>query len=636
MKRSSILKLVNTIAALFVACGMALALDFNVQLRAQDGSALTDGGDAVLKYYESGWQTATSLGGGDFTISTNAANLNLKMIYAGGSQQVNSVPTGATYTFNTKVVTVELKSSTNAPLDDGMVKYYASGWKLFGTTDATGKVTKELLPIKYSFKMYYLGGSQQISNHDVGVNPLVVFQTTLVTVKLISSTNTPLNDGMVKYYASGWKLFGTTDATGMVTKELLPIKYSFKMYYMGGSQQISNHNVGVNPMVVFQTTLVTVKLISSTNTPLNDGMVKYYASGWKLFGTTDATGMVTKELLPIKYSFKMYYMGGSQQISNHNVGVNPMVVFQTTLVTVELKNCSSTGIDGAMVKYYASGWKLFGNTDLNGEVTKELLPIKYSFKVYLHGKSQQISNHDVGANPLVSYSTVTTTLIYGGTVKFYASGWKLFVQPTMEMLPGTYPFKFDNKQISLTLSGCAFGGNAYLFCTNKADGSALPNIPIARNDYGNHYVSVGTTDANGLLFTTTVPNGTWKFRASKDKSNQYKTAGPSTIIFQTAKFVVNIKKSDCTTNFEGIAVSYNDYGNHYLSMGNTDANGLASIELFPGNYKFKGYKNHTAKTGFLNLPTSGTTGTLQLETSEFKVHVKKADGSDFSGNCQIL
>ena len=691
----------------------ATAPSFTVQIRDSGGGHLSDENTAVLKYYDSGWKTATYVSDGNFAINTPESNLTIKMYYAGGSQQASNVPTNTTYTFNTTEVTVSLESSlnaplsdgmvkyyasgwktfgttdgtgevtkellpvsysfkmyymgasqqvsnqdvgttplvqfqttlttvsllssVNAPLSDGMVKYYASGWKTFGTTDGTGEVTKELLPVSYSFKMYYMGGSQQISNQNVGTNPLVQFQTTLTTVSLLSSVNAPLSDGMVKYYASGWKTFGTTDGTGEVTKELLPVSYSFKMYYMGGSQQISNQNVGTNPLVQFQTTLTTVSLLSSVNAPLSDGMVKYYASGWKTFGTTDGTGEVTKELLPVSYSFKMYYMGGSQQISNQNVGTNPLVQFQTTLVTVELKNCDDDGVDGGVVKYYASGWKSFGTTDGTGEVTKELLPVSYSFKMYLNGKSQQISNQNVGSDPTVSYTTVTVTLNYTGTIKFYASGWKTFNQPTMEMLPGTYNFKFYGTggfdfQQSIELTGCSYGGNVFAFRTLKADGSALPNIDIRRNDYGNHYVTVGSTDANGWLFTTNMPAGSWKYRANKNYTNQYITSGPALLTFQTAKYIAHVKHTD-GSDFEGIETEYNDYGSHWIDLDpqHTDANGEASIELFAGTYNFRAKKNYSVQTKSLALANPGDVGTAEFQTATYTAHVKMHDGSDFSG-----
>jgi hypothetical protein len=136
-------------------------------------------------------------------------------------------------------------------------------------------------------------------------------------------------------------------------------------------------------------------------------------------------------------------------------------------------------VANGMTKYYASGWRTFGTTDATGLVTKELLPVKYSFKMYLNGKSQQISNQNVGTNPLVSYTTVSVTLNYTGTIKYYASGWKTFPQPYLEMLPGTYTFKFYGTggfdfQQSISLTGCSYGGNVFAFRTLKADGSALP------------------------------------------------------------------------------------------------------------------------------------------------------------------
>ena len=68
-----------------------------------------------------------------------------------------------------------LQSEGISGLSGGLVKYYASGWKDFGTTDASGQCTMELLPVSYSFKMYYLGAAQQISNQNVGVDPIVNF-----------------------------------------------------------------------------------------------------------------------------------------------------------------------------------------------------------------------------------------------------------------------------------------------------------------------------------------------------------------------------------------------------------------------------------------------------------------------------
>ena len=80
----------------------------------------------------------------------------------------------------------------------------------------------------------------------------------------------------------------------------------------------------------------------------------------------------------------------------------------------------------------------------------------------------------------------------------------------------------------------------------------------------------------------------------------------------------NVKEliDDLETNFPGIKASFNDYGNHYLSMGNTNnPDGKASIELFKGTHKFKAYKDHTYDTGDLTNDYPGTEEIIVFQTS---------------------
>jgi len=64
---------------------------------------------------------------------------------------------------------VHLQDSQLQPLADGDVQYYASGWKPFGTTDATTGDTQalELLPGSYSFRLSFRGYTQQKSNINI-------------------------------------------------------------------------------------------------------------------------------------------------------------------------------------------------------------------------------------------------------------------------------------------------------------------------------------------------------------------------------------------------------------------------------------------------------------------------------------
>jgi hypothetical protein len=135
--------------------------------------------------------------------------------------------------------------------------------------------------------------------------------------------------------------------------------YNFQISWAGATQQKSQ-NVGTNPNVVFQTTLVTVKLVSSVNVQLSGG-ARYYAGSWKTFGRGTTTA--TMELLPRTYKFQVSYAGASQQI-NQNTATNPNVIFKTVQVHSDSGKCTS---------YYAGGWRTF-TQDM------QLLPGAYKFR----------------------------------------------------------------------------------------------------------------------------------------------------------------------------------------------------------------------------------------------------------------
>jgi len=181
----------------------------------------------------------------------------------------------------------------------------------------------------------------------------------MVTVTLLASNGSGRSGAVVQYYSGSWKAFGTTGSDGTAKMGLTSGTYNFQISWAGATQQKSQ-NVGTNPNVVFQTTLVTVKLVSSTNVQLS-GSAQYYAGGWKKFG--GGTTTTTMELLPLTYTFQVSYAGASQQISQ-NTATNPNVIFRTVQVHSDSGKCTS---------YYAGGWKTF-TQDM------QLLPGTYTFR----------------------------------------------------------------------------------------------------------------------------------------------------------------------------------------------------------------------------------------------------------------
>jgi hypothetical protein len=380
-----------------------------VQLQNSQGTLMPapSGDQGTVQYYSGAWR--------DFGVTVNGVatkellpnNYSFRMSYSFASKdKQQDIGANPTVVFQTVNATVQLQNSQGslmpAPLgDQGTVQYYAGAWRDFGVT-AGGAVAKELLPNTYSFRMTYAYASKD-KQQDVGVNPTVVFQTVNATVQLQNSQGGLIDQGTVQYYAGAWRDFGNTTG-GVANKELLPNNYSFRMTYAYASKD-KQQDVGVNPTVVFQTVNASVQLENSQGSlmpaPLGDqGTVQYYAGAWRGFGNTTG-GVANKELLPNNYSFRMTYEYVSLD-KTQDLSTNSTVSFSTVLCTIRVKNSQSQPVDGATASYYSGAWRQIGTT-VNGEVTKELLPVNLTFRVN-YGTQQQDKAQNLSINNIVDFS----------------------------------------------------------------------------------------------------------------------------------------------------------------------------------------------------------------------------------------
>ncbi len=280
-----------------------------------------------VTYYDNGWKDAVNNGDGTFTVITTKPTVSIRVYYEYASLQADNVNAqNNTYTFQTVNVAVQLKNSLGNLIDVGTVQYYAGAWRSFGTT-SNGVAYKELLPINYSFRMTYEYGSID-KQQNLSVDPTVVFQTVNAAVQLKNSLGNLIDQGTVQYYAGAWRSFGTT-SNGAAYKELLPINYSFRMTYEFVSKD-KQQNLNTNSVVDFNTVLCSVKVSKTSNNqppvamPINNATVKYYAGAWRNLGTTNSSGIATKELLPANLSFRATF-GNVSQDKQQDISVNSLV-----------------------------------------------------------------------------------------------------------------------------------------------------------------------------------------------------------------------------------------------------------------------------------------------------------------------
>jgi hypothetical protein len=253
------------------------------------------------------------------------ASYTFRMTFAGKSvDKTQDIAQNPLTTFNTVSAVIKLKDSDGKELQGGVVTYAAGSWLAFGTTNQEGLAAKELLPVAYQFRMSYGGKSIDLSQ-DLTTGTIVQFQTTKMTVRLLSSTGSGMGSGIVKYAAGSWLAFGTTNANGETYKELLPVQYTFRMEYEGKTidSTIDAANVHV---LAFRCVNALVTCNKSDGKPIQGAVISFAAGSWRAFGTTDANGRTTKDLLALSYTFRMQFGATSEQ-KTQDVALNPHVHF---------------------------------------------------------------------------------------------------------------------------------------------------------------------------------------------------------------------------------------------------------------------------------------------------------------------
>jgi len=418
-----------------------------------------------------------------------------------------------------------------------------------------------------------------------------------VYVKLVNSLGAKLTGGSLQYYDGSWKpAVNNNDGTFTINIALKTV--SLQMSYAYGVQTKSNVTVG-SDTVVFQTVNAQVKLQNSQGSLMDTGTVQYYAGAWRNFGTT-TSGVATMELLPINYSFSMTYAFASNNKAQ-DLSTNPIVVFQTTNTSVQLKNSQGNLMDTGTVQYYSGAWRAFGTTT-NGVTTKELLPNSYSFSMtyaFANNNKQQ----DIGANSTVVFQTVSAavqlknsqgSLIDQGTVQYYSGAWRTFGTTsggvtTKELLPNSYSFSMmyafasNNKQQDLNSNTTVVFQTVNTTVQLKNSQGNLMDTGTVQY-YSGAWRAFGTT-TNGAVSLELLPNSyQFSMTYAYVSNNKTQDVGSNNIVsFSTVLATVNVINNQ-NNPVNNAVVTY--YSGAWRQFGNT-VNGNITKELLPASLQFR-------------------------------------------------
>ena len=337
---------------------------------------------------------------------------------------------------------------------------------------------------------------------------------------------------------------------------------------------------------------------------------------------TDANGNSSIELFAGTYSFR-----AKKNYSYQTKSSSGNMEFQTATAKALVKDCDNGDpIAGIEVEYndYGNHWIDFSPkyTDASGNSIMELFPGTFTLRAktiytYLELPVTLVNSGDV---EIVEFNPTRVCFNYAGTVKYndYGNHW-LNLPCDTYMFPGTYDFRFGSHELTLPVSGCAFGKTVNILILKDHNGDPLSG-GTARGGYGNNHGSwhvSGSTDANGVLFDIRNGNATtMSYEMKYNNTTSVITGQDVTVnsIFEFQTELITMRLETCGgTPLDGGHVRWGhgaSFGTYHFVGGNTgsSATGETNAEFFPGTYSFEmGYNGTTNVKSSYNFPGDGAT-----------------------------
>ena len=298
----------------------------------------------------------------------------------------------------------------------------------------------------------------------------------------------------------------------------------------------------------------------------------------------------------------------SQQLTQ-DISDDPTFDFHTNLLTIRLETCADgTPLNGGNPRYgiggtYGTWWFPGGATGSSapGETAAEFFPGTYSFQMqYKATADAKISVVIPDNDTLVTWKTTKVTLLHSGSITYGGTDGvsTSFTKPSMELLPGTYAFRFSGYLTQLSISGCSMTKSVIILKLKDHAGIGLAG-GTARGGYGTSYGTwfvPASTDANGLLLV--VQDGlqtTMSYEMRFNNTTQVKTQDVSlnsVFDFHTNLLTLRLETCADSTPLDGGNPRYGIGGTYttwWFPGGKTgsSAPGETTAEFFPGTYSFQ-------------------------------------------------
>jgi len=508
-------------------------------------------------------------------------------------------------------ITITVKKSDGSVYPGVKIEYLDGYWKNLGTTNASGEASKTLTNGNYDFRASVGATYSPTQNFSVTASSTGLFYTSTVKVCTWQSDGTtPIVGAKAEYEQSYYRNIGNTNGSGFVSRELFAGTYNVKVTkgalsvvqsaVVPGDGATSGQEVKVN----FYASKILVKVCASDgSTPVQGVKAEYFQSYYRNIGNTNASGEIALESFPIAGALPVRCTFGAttcvpQNVSMPGDGTTANAVQIVKFYTSTLKLCAwksdgTTPFSGVNMKYEQSYYRTVGNTNGSGFVSRELFAGTYNVQA------------TSGALSVVQSAVLPGDGATAGQevkVNFYAS--RILVKVCES--DGTTPISGVRAEYFQSYDRTI--GN-----TNGAGEVALESFPIA-----------------GILPIKCTKGATISAYQNATMPGDGTTPGASiTVKFHTS--TVTVKVVDCDDNpISGVATAY--LSSYYRNIGTTPANGMTTIELFPGTYTFRTIKSGVTKYQDKVVPgnsiISGSSVIVRFPP-EIEVAVSKVDVSCF-------